>query len=304
MDHPMRTASRVRAVLCAFLLGGCATQAPPPWELPPQVQTLTVNGYPMAYTARGSGPVIVLVHGAFNDYRYWQPQLDSLSARYRVVSVSLRHYYPERWKGVGDDFSVRQQAEDLGAFIERLGTGPVYLVAHSRGGSVAAGTARLRPDMVKKLVLLEPSLLSLAPRPASAGPDPNIVRARNTVDMLKKGDTEGALEYYIDDLNGPGAWKRRTEADRDRVRDNAWTVVGGVGHADIVGCEELRAMRMPILLMESEKGPQGLRRLLGEAQKCAPSARRVLIPAAGHSMNRDNPAAFDAALSAFLDEAR
>ena len=291
------------AVLGAALLAACATQAPPPWELPPEVRTLTVNGYPMAYTSKGSGPAVVLVHGALSDYRYWRPQLDSLSTRYRVVSVSLRHYFPERWKGSGDDFSVRQHAEDLVAFIDRLGAGPVHLVAHSRGGSVGAGAARLRPDLVKKLVLLEPSLLSLAPPAATAGPDPNIVRARTTGDLLKKGDTEAALEYYIDDLNGRGAWKARTEESRQRTRDNAWTVIGGARHADIVGCDELRAMPMPILLVESEKGPAVLRRLLGEAQKCAPAARRVLIPAAGHTMNRDNPAAFDAALSAFLEEA-
>lgn len=292
------------AFLAATFLAGCATQQqppPPPWALPAGVQTLTVNGYPMAYTVRGSGPTVVLVHGALSDYRYWQPQLDMLSARYRVVAVSLRHYYPEPWKGDGDAFSVRQHAEDLAAFIERLGAGPVHLVAHSRGGSVGAGTAKLRPDLVRKLVLMEPSLLTLAPPAAGGAPDPNIARVRTAADMLRRGDTEAALEYYIDDLGGRGNWKARTEEDRQAVRDNAWTITGPL-HADIVGCEDLRALRMPILLMESEKGPAVLRRLLPEAERCAPVARRVLIPAAGHRMNRDNPAAFEAALAAFLDQ--
>lgn len=291
----------VCAVFAIALLAACATQAPTPWELPPQVRTLPVNGYPMAYTVRGTGPTLVLVHGALNDYRYWAPQIESLSSRYRVVSVSLRRYYPERWKGDSDDFSVRQHAEDLAAFIERLGAGPVHLVAHSRGGSVGAGAAKLRPDLVRKLVLLEPSLLSLA-APAG-GPDPNIARVQTARTMLKAGDTEAALEFYIDDLNGRGAWKARAEPDRQVVRDNAWTITGPL-HADIVGCDDLRAMRMPILLVEGEKGVPSLRRLLAEAQKCAPAARRVLIPGAGHRMNRDNPAAFEAALADFLDDRR
>ena len=109
----------------------------PAWSLPAGVKTLPVNGYPMAYFERGSGSTVVLVHGALNDYRYWMPQISSLSPRYRIIAVSLRHYYPERWDGKGDDFSLKMHAEDVAAFIERLGAGPVYLVAHSRGGSVA-----------------------------------------------------------------------------------------------------------------------------------------------------------------------
>lgn len=45
-------------------------------------------------------------------------QAGSLSASLRVVSVSLRRHYPERWNGVGDDFSTRQHYEDVVAFID------------------------------------------------------------------------------------------------------------------------------------------------------------------------------------------
>lgn len=301
----MNTIKRAAFVACTFawasFLSGCQSMATPAWELPPGVKTLDVNGYPMAYTERGRGPTIVLVHGAVNDYRYWDPQLESLAARYRVVSVSLRHYYPERWNGDGEDFSVQLHAQDLAAFVERMGAGPVYLVAHSRGGSVAAGTAKLRPDLVKKLVLAEPSLLSLAARPAGSGPDPAVLRARTVADMLKKGQMEAGLEYYIDGISArPGTWKTRSEAEKQVVRDNAWTIVGGARHSDIVNCDDLRNMRMPLLLVESEKGPAFLRNLINEAQKCAPSAQRILIPNAGHRMNRENIPAFDAAVTAFL----
>jgi hypothetical protein len=65
-----------------------------------------------------------------NDYRSWEPQMSSLSSRLRVLAVSLRHYYPERWNGKGNDFSEKQHAEDVTTLIERLGTGSVYLVGH------------------------------------------------------------------------------------------------------------------------------------------------------------------------------
>ncbi len=275
--------------------------AAPAWNLPEGVKTISANGYPMAYFERGTGPTVVLVHGSLNDYRYWMPQVSSLSPRYRIIAVSLRHYYPERWDGKGDDFSLKTHAEDLAAFIERLGAGPVYLVGHSRGGSVALGATKIRPDLVKKLVLMEPAVTALLPKPAGpAKSDPRQARAKTTAAYFDKGDMEGGLEYFVDDVNGAGAWKRRPEESRRIARDNAWTALPMATDSDIVACEDLRKMTMPVLLVQSEKGPAWLATILNEAAKCLPSSTRVTIPNAAHQMNRDNPAAFDKALVEFL----
>jgi hypothetical protein len=85
----------ISAFASIALLGACQTIQKPDWNIPTGVKTLSVSGYPMAYVERGFGPTVVLVHGATSDYRYWAPQLESLPSRFRVVAVSLRHYYPE-----------------------------------------------------------------------------------------------------------------------------------------------------------------------------------------------------------------
>ena len=285
-----------------LLLAACQSVGPS-WDLPTGVKTLQANNYPMAYLERGAGSTVVLVHGALNDYRYWDPQVSSLSSRFRLIAVSLRHYYPERWNGKGDDFSIKLHSDDLAAFIERLGLGPVHLVAHSRGGTVALGTAQSRPDLVRKLVLMDPALFSLLPKPSGTPTtDPRVARAKATAARFEKGDVEGGLEYFIDDVNGPGTWKRRTEEQRQFARDNAWTPIGQLNDVETVTCAQIGGLRMPVLLVGGEKSPRPFVNMLGAFEKCLGPVQRIAVSNAGHQMNRENAAAFDEVLSKFLLE--
>jgi pimeloyl-ACP methyl ester carboxylesterase len=273
----------------------------PPWPIPAEVSTATVNGYPMAYWERGAGETVVLVHGSLSDYRYWAPQFSSPPPGFRFVAVSLRHFYPEPRNGKGDDFSVQAHAADLAAFIDRLGVGPVQLVAWSRGGAVALGALKSRPDLVRKLMLMEPVISCLAPKAAgTGGPDPALARLEAAAAYYEKGDIDGGLRYFVDDLNGPGAWMRRTAEQRQLAHDNAWTLVRQVTDTDAVTPGDLQEMTVPVLLVGGENGPQYLAHTMGAAQKLFPSARRVTISNAGHRMNLDNPAEFNRVLAQFL----
>ena len=171
------------------------------------MHTLHVNGYDMAYAEHGTGAPLLLVHGSLLDQRYWAPQMEPLGQRHRVVAPSLRHYWPERWDGVGDDFTIQQHVEDVAALIEALGAGPVHLVGHSRGGHIAFRVAQRFPDRVRTLVLAEPggtldeTLLpaqgaSLAPASQRMSLAEATARA---AERIRQGDVEGGV---------PCSWKR------------------------------------------------------------------------------------------------
>jgi esterase len=277
------------------------TIAAAPWTLPAGVKTLEVNGYPMAFLEGGTGESVVLVHGGATDYRYWRRQMESPPRGFRLIAISLRHYYPERWDGKGDKFSVRQHAEDLVTFIDGLKVGPVFLVAHSRGGSVAVRTAQARPALVKKLVLMEGAFGPLLQKPASGEAGPGLSPIAKAVKArFDQGDIEGGLELYWD-RDEPGSWARRSEEDRQRTRDNAWTLIAG-GSDYPVTCADLAGLRMPVLLMQGEKTSRRLASIVDATHKCLPSAERATIPEAGHGMNVMNPAGFEKVLVEFLSK--
>jgi pimeloyl-ACP methyl ester carboxylesterase len=121
-----------------------------------RMQTLRVNGYDMAYLDVGRGPPLVCVHGSLSDFRIWSSVLGPLTTKHRVIAVSLRHFFPEHWDGVGDTFSIAQHVDDVIGFIEQFDSKPVDLMGHSRGGHISFRVAQGRPDLLRKLILAEP----------------------------------------------------------------------------------------------------------------------------------------------------
>src|ERR1700687_972810 len=169
------------------------------------MQTLHVNGYDMAYLEVGQGPPLVCVHGSLCDFRVWSAVLGPLTPNHRVIAVSLRHFFPEHWDGLGDTYSIAQHTADMIAFIEQLDAGPVDLMGHSRGGHVSFRVAQRRPDLLRKLILAEPGGELDATLDPGANPGPSALAARGAAAAQKiaGNDVEGGLAAVFDGLAGP-----------------------------------------------------------------------------------------------------
>lgn len=291
----------------AMFLSACSstpptTLTPLTWTVPADAKTQIVNGYPLTFSSRGAGPTVIFVGGVLTDYRVWKGPLTKWEPDYHVEGVSLRHFYPERWRGTGSDFSVAQHARDLDAFIESQG-GPVYLVGWSYGAHVAYEAARARPDLVKKLVLAEAPLDSLLATTDEGANAIRIKRAEITAKFFEAENLEGGMSLAIDAINGPGAWAASPEPFRQLMRENAWTVVGiGREEAHRVTCAEFGSLKMPVLLVQGELTTLRFHQIVAEESKCLPSAKVVTIPKAGHASPLMNPEGFRLAATNFLAE--
>jgi esterase len=287
------------AVVSLGLVAGCQTTTPLTWKLPDGVKTVEVNGYPLAYTEKGSGPTVVLVHGAMCDYRCWGSTTQALSDQYRVVSVSLRHFYPQNWDGSGDTFTVAQHANDLARFVEKMAP-PVRLVGHSYGGLVISEMARARPDLVVKAALAEAATDALLPAPSAEQLANRKKFAEHTEGVLKSKGPDAALEFAVDTLNGKGAWSRYPAVVQAIHRDNAWTIVGASKDISARGkCADFGSLKMPVLLVTGQNTSPRYKQILVEQAKCLPSSKTVVIPNVGHAMMM-NPNVFNPALKDFL----
>jgi len=277
------------------------------WPIPAGVKTMSVNGYDLAYVERGTGTPLILLHGATNDLRSFEPQMEPLAKRFRVISISLRHYWPEPWNGEGA-FSAAQQAEDVAAFITALGVGKVHLVGHSRGGYIALELALAHPELLRDLVLAEPALLlpGLVPG-AAAGESREVNAARDqriatTTRLIQEGKIDEASEVWTDGINGKGSYRTRPAFLQQVVRDNIRTVLGEEHEGKrTITCDQVRNFTLPVLLIRGEKGSHSTHLALDVLEKCFPDERHMTIPKAVHTMNRSNPEEFNQAVMEFAD---
>jgi esterase len=280
------------AIALALALAACQSMTPRTWDLPPGVKTLAVNGYQMAYVEKGSGPPMVLVHGASVDYRYLAAAMELLAAHHRVFAISLRHHYPERWNGQGD-YNLPLLASDVAAFIRALNVGPVHLVGHSYGGTVAFLVARSAPEVVRSLTSMEgmSSASNLLPpaTPEQAAVEKAYFQRREA--QFERGDIEAAFREFVQRIGGN--WDNLPAAVKQPLWDNAWTLYanGKAGLVD-VPCAELRRLPMPVLVVQGEKTTPLYAKVSDNLAQCLTRVERATIAGAAHVAPRSHPAEF------------
>nr|WP_113910932.1 alpha/beta hydrolase [Roseovarius dicentrarchi] len=121
-------------------------------DFPPEGQLLDVDGTQVHAVVMGSGPDLVLIHGASGNTRDMTFSLaPRLAERYRVIVFDRPGLgYTERLNTTGA--TLRQQATLLRAAAQQLGAARPIVMGQSYGGAVALAWAAQSPDDVAALI--------------------------------------------------------------------------------------------------------------------------------------------------------
>jgi pimeloyl-ACP methyl ester carboxylesterase len=158
------------------------------------------------HTDDGQGQPVILIHSSVSANRQWRALTEALKDRYRVLAINLFGYgQTTPWPGNSPQ-SLYAQAQLVLALCDELG-GPVHLVGHSFGGSVALKAAMLLGSRVGKLILLEPNPFYLLKQ---AGRTQAFLESRDLRDHVKcfgsLGDWPKVAERFADYWLGDGSW--------------------------------------------------------------------------------------------------
>jgi haloacetate dehalogenase len=106
----------------------------------------------------GSGPPVLLFHGAPQSLITWRLIAPDLAKEYTLVLCDLRGYGDSSKPPDGENhsnYSKRPMALDGIEVMEHLGYRQFRMVGHDRGGRVGRRMALDHPDRVQKLVVLD-----------------------------------------------------------------------------------------------------------------------------------------------------
>jgi pimeloyl-ACP methyl ester carboxylesterase len=122
---------------------------------PPAGSFVDVDGVRLHYVDRGTGSVVVMLHGWGGNLRHFHRLIGSLSTTCRVVAVDLPGYGYSSLPSGGHP-PLRAQANLIAGFIHRLDLQAPLLLGHSLGGTLSLAIALDHPDCVRALVLVSP----------------------------------------------------------------------------------------------------------------------------------------------------
>ena len=270
------------------------------------VTRVFVNDVELHYIEQGTGEPVVLLHGGQGDYRSWQPQVDALSSRYRVLSYSRRYHYPNDNPMTPTDHSALIDAEDLAALIAELDLGRVHLVGTSYGAFTALAYAVAHPESVRSMALAEPPVLQWvtdSSRGAALYDEfmSNVLRPARAAFI--RGDDEAAMRLFIDAFDGEGAFDALSGERQTGVMSNSRFFKSSALSADPfpnLSKDVVHQLLMPVLVIAGERTDDLHRMVCDELSRVLPTPERVTIPNAGHGSPRQNPSAFTTAVMSFL----
>jgi 3-oxoadipate enol-lactonase len=260
------------------------------------ISTLTRPGARLAYEVAGDGPAVVLVHGFGLDLRMWDPQVETLAARFRVVRYDCRGFGAS---GPFDPAVPYTHAGDLLALLDHLAIDDAALVGLSFGGRVVLQAALAAPARVRGLALLGAVLDGVPWDPVSA---------HALDEVTRQVEASGVLAARAAWLSHPLFATAREHPDV--ARQLAGMVAGYPGQhwlgqdshrpPDPRPIDVLEQVTGPVLVAVGQYDVPCFREMSAVLARRIPGARYHVVAGAGHMINLEQAPAVTGLLTRFL----
>lgn len=232
-------------------------------------------------------PAVILVHGSVVNRSCWQPQIDPLAKKYRVILLDL----PGHGALLEEPFHFERAVAILDQAVEKLANGPAVLVGLSLGGHVATLYASRCPEKVSGLVISGASMnfqgglgvyMRVIAFLMTRLMKPQALYRQAVNNMMKKWPTEIVETQLKGGIAPLGAAQSFAEIWRYDFR------------------RMLARIPAPVLILNGENDRLNRQRE-NEFAAAAPRGRVAVVPRASHACSIENPAAYNQLLLDFLE---
>ena len=244
------------------------------------------DGVDIYYEVHGSGPALLLTHGYSSTSAMWKEQIAPLSRHHKLVLWDMRGHgqsdYPEDPAAYSEALTIA----DMAALLDEVDAANAIVGGLSLGGYMSLAFYRAHPERVRALLIID------------TGPGFKKDDAR---DAWNKRAHETGDRFEREGLAVLKSLSRdRSEASHRDALGLARAARGMLTQRDARVIESLPNIKVPALVVVGADDAPFLAASDYMAAKI-PGARKVVIPAAGHAVNIDQPQAFIDAVLPFLD---
>ena len=251
---------------------------------------VNVNGIQIAYTRKGAGKPLVLVHGYPLDHTIWDDVLTLLENDFDIILPDLRGFGES--DVVEEKYKIADMAADIAGLLDQLNIEKTAIAGHSMGGYISLAFARAYPERVLGLGLIA----SQAP---ADSPERKQGRYEAAAEILKSG-----AEPVAESMSAKLTPDKRVQA-YVRGLIAAQPPVGLVGALKAMAERDdstsiLSSFQFPVVLVHGEADELIPAQRAHEIKTAIPQATLMTLANVGHMPMMEDPEATASALKNLL----
>lgn len=270
---------------------------------------VAVEGLGISYIDEGDGPTVLMVHGTPSWSFLYRHLVAGLRDAARCVAPDLPGFGLSD-KPPTDAYRPEDQARRLTAFVDALGLKDLTMVVHDFGGPIGLALAVAQPERIRRLVLFNTWMWSLADEPRSAWPARAMSGRLGRLLYERLGFSVNVLwrRAVRDPRYTPAVHGQYTAAMRDpAARHATWIyareLVGSSAWFDALWRRRERIARIPALLVWGLRDP-AFGAALPRWRTVFTDARVVEWPDVGHAPQEVRGPESAALVRDFLESSR
>ncbi len=266
--------------------------------LRPRDRDVVVNGvrlHLLDWGGEGRTP-LVLLHGFTGHAHAWDTLSIALQPNFHVYALDQRGHGDS---DAADTYGPLASFDDISGVVDQLGLTSFVLVGLSMGGRNAMYFTSKRPDVVRKLVIVDigPEISKRYGEAPAGPPEPETWESiEQAAQHLYRGNSYPGIHY----CRWVASHSLRQRADGALVWSWHPSIKERRSQADVDWWDVLRAITPPTLVLRGAESHVLDRDVAERMVRELPQGKVAEIARAVHTLHEDNPDAVLAALRDFL----
>ena len=266
----------------------------------------TDDGVRLYVEQSGEGTPIIFVHEFAGDHRSWEPQVRYFSRRYRCVTFSARGYEPSDVPSDVEAYSQDRARDDICAVMDALDIETAHVVGLSMGGFATLHFGLHYPERALSLVVAgcgygaEPDARAQFKSEAETMADRILAEGMAAVGA---GYAEGPTRVQFQNKDLRGWTEFRDQLCEHSTEGSSLTMRGYQARRPSLYDlgEAMTGLTVPTLIVNGDEDEPCLEVGLFMKRQI-PAAGLLIMPKTGHTMNLEEPAAFNTSLDEFFHQ--